>query len=59
VKGVRLGLIGKLIVGILGGFLGGWLLNDVLGVNLGGGFLNHVLAALIGALLLVIIRRRR
>ena len=62
VKGINMGLLGKVIVGILGGFLGGWLLG-LLGINLGSTFLSSVVTAFIGAVilltLLAILRRRR
>ncbi|EKD89498.1 MAG: hypothetical protein ACD_34C00015G0001, partial [uncultured bacterium] len=33
IKGINLGLIGKILVGIVGGLLGGWLFG-VLGISL-------------------------
>ncbi|KXK40691.1 MAG: GlsB/YeaQ/YmgE family stress response membrane protein [Saprospiraceae bacterium] len=51
-KGSGLGLIGNLVVGILGGFVGYWGLGK-LGVNLGGGYLGYILTAAIGAIVLL------
>jgi uncharacterized membrane protein YeaQ/YmgE (transglycosylase-associated protein family) len=41
-------LVDTTITGIIGAFVGGWLLN-VLGVYLGGGIIGEILRALIGA----------
>ncbi len=53
-KGSGLGLIGNIIVGIAGGFVGYWLLPK-LGVNINTGtpWLNYVLTAGIGAVVLL------
>ena len=55
-KGSGLGLIGNIIVGIIGGFIGYWLLPK-LGwhINTGTGWLNYVLTAGIGAVVLLAI----
>ena len=55
IKGIRLRLLGKIIVGILGGLLGGWGWSLVGGGALG--FFGQVLAAFLGAALLLIILR--
>ena len=47
VKRIRLGLLGKIIVGILGGLAGGYLWNRF--VDLGLGFAGRIIAAFIGA----------
>jgi uncharacterized membrane protein YeaQ/YmgE (transglycosylase-associated protein family) len=61
VKGIRLGLIGKIIVGIIGAFLGGWIFS-ALGLSLGTGLLAQIIHATIGAILILVvlalIRRR-
>jgi len=61
-KGSGLGLIGNIIVGIAGSFVGYWLLGK-LGVTLGGGWIGAILTGAIGAiiilLLLNLIFRRR
>ena len=53
-QGGGLGLIGNIIVGIAGGFVGYWLLPK-LGVNINTGtpWLNYVLTATIGAVVLL------
>jgi uncharacterized membrane protein YeaQ/YmgE (transglycosylase-associated protein family) len=61
VSGIRLGLIGKIIVGIIGAFLGGWIFSS-LGISIGTGLLAQIIHATIGAILILIvlalIRRR-
>lgn len=54
-KGGGFGLIGDIIVGILGSFLGGWLLPKV-GLSLGGEF-GGFITAVIGAVILLFIVR--
>jgi uncharacterized membrane protein YeaQ/YmgE (transglycosylase-associated protein family) len=56
VKGINLGLLGKILVGMAGGLLAGWLFG-VLGINLGGSFLIDILVAFIGAVILLLILR--
>lgn len=51
-KGSGLGLIGNVIVGILGGFIGYWGLGK-LGVSLGSGYIGYILTAAIGAIALL------
>lgn len=51
-KGSGLGLIGNIIVGILGGFIGYWGLGK-LGVSLGSGYIGYILTAAIGAIALL------
>jgi uncharacterized membrane protein YeaQ/YmgE (transglycosylase-associated protein family) len=62
VTGIRLGLIGKIIVGIIGAFLGGWIFSS-LGISIGTGLLAQIIHATIGAILILVvlalIRRRR
>jgi len=52
----RYGLIGDLIIGVIGSFLGVWLLG-LLKVNVGGGILGAIITALIGAIVLLLILR--
>ena len=54
-KGSGFGLIGNIIVGILGSFVGSWLLGGVLGVNLGDGWLGAILTGAIGAVVILFI----
>jgi uncharacterized membrane protein YeaQ/YmgE (transglycosylase-associated protein family) len=62
VRGIRLGLIGKIIVGIIGAFLGGWIFSS-LGISIGTGLLAQIIHATIGAILILVvlalIRRKR
>ena len=53
-QGGGLGLIGNIIVGIVGGFVGYWLLPKLgVHINTGTGWLNYVLTAAIGAVVLL------
>ena len=55
-KGSGLGLIGNIIVGIAGGFIGYWLLPKLgLHIDTGKGWLNYILTAGIGAVVLLAI----
>ncbi len=56
VHGTGSGLIGDLVIGILGAFIGGWLLPK-LGIFLGVGFVPAVINATAGAVILLIIIR--
>jgi uncharacterized membrane protein YeaQ/YmgE (transglycosylase-associated protein family) len=53
-KGSGLGLIGNIIVGIIGGFIGYWGLG-LLGVSLGSGTIGYILTAAVGAIALLFI----
>jgi uncharacterized membrane protein YeaQ/YmgE (transglycosylase-associated protein family) len=61
-KGSGLGLIGNILVGIAGSFLGYWLLGK-LGVTLGGGWIGAILTGALGAIIILflfnLIFRRR
>jgi uncharacterized membrane protein YeaQ/YmgE (transglycosylase-associated protein family) len=53
-QGGGLGLIGNIIVGIIGGFIGYWLLPKLgLHINTGKTWLNYILTAAIGAVVLL------
>lgn len=56
VKGIRLGLLGKIAIGILGGILGGWLFG-LLKIHIGSGFIADVIAAIVGAVILLVLLR--
>ncbi|MGD0865579.1 MAG: GlsB/YeaQ/YmgE family stress response membrane protein [Rhizomicrobium sp.] len=56
VKGGGLGLIGDIVVGILGAFIGGWLLPR-LGIHLGVGIASAIISAAIGAIVLLLVLR--
>ena len=53
-KGSGLGLIGNIIVGIAGSFVGYWLLGKF-GVTLGGGWIGAILTGAIGAIIILIL----
>lgn len=53
-RGAGFGIIGDLIIGILGAFVGSWLLPQ-LHVHLGDGIVGGVLNATIGAVLLLFV----
>ena len=56
VKGGGFGLFGDIIVGIIGAFVGGWLLPR-LGVHLGDGLVPVIASATIGAVVLLLVLR--
>ena len=56
VKGGGFGVIGDLVVGVIGAFLGGWLFST-LGASAGGGLLGSIIVATIGAVVLLFIVR--
>ena len=56
VKGGGFGLIGDLVVGVIGAFLGGWLFST-LGASAGGGLLGSIIVATVGAIVLLLIVR--
>jgi uncharacterized membrane protein YeaQ/YmgE (transglycosylase-associated protein family) len=56
VKGGGFGLIGDLIVGVLGAFLGGFLFSSF-GASAGGGLIGSIVVATIGAIVLLLIVR--
>lgn len=51
-KGKGLGIIWNIVIGILGSFLGYWLLGE-LGINLGAGWLGAILTGAIGAIIIL------
>ena len=53
-QGGGLGLLGNIVVGIVGGFIGYWLLPKLgVRINTGTPWLNYVLTAAIGAVVLL------
>ena len=53
-QGGGLGLLGNIVVGIIGGFVGYWLLPKLgLNIKTGTDWLNYVLTAAIGAVVLL------
>ena len=56
ITGIRLGLLGKILVGIAGGFIGGWIFEQ-LNISLASGFVGSIIAAFVGAVILLLILR--
>jgi uncharacterized membrane protein YeaQ/YmgE (transglycosylase-associated protein family) len=56
VQGTGFGIVGDLIIGIVGAFIGSWLLPQ-LGIHFGSGIIAAVINATIGALILLLIIR--
>jgi uncharacterized membrane protein YeaQ/YmgE (transglycosylase-associated protein family) len=56
VQGGGFGLIGDIVLGVVGAFLGGWILPQ-LGIHLGVGTINAIINATIGAIVLLFIVR--
>ncbi len=56
VKGVKTGLLGTIIIGILGALIGGWLFG-VLHITIATGLLGEIIAAVVGAVILLFILR--
>ena len=53
-KGSGLGIIGNIVVGIAGSFIGYWVLGK-LDINLGTGWIGAILTGAIGAIIILII----
>lgn len=56
VRGAGFGLIGDLLVGIVGAFIGTWFLPK-LGIHLGTGVVSAIVNATLGAILLLLVVR--
>jgi uncharacterized membrane protein YeaQ/YmgE (transglycosylase-associated protein family) len=56
VRGGGFGLLGDIVVGIIGAFIGGWLAG-VLHIHLGGGWITAILTSAVGAVLLLVVLR--
>lgn len=54
VRGTGFGLVADICIGIIGAFIGTWLLPR-LGIHLGGGLVAAILSATIGAVVLLLI----
>jgi uncharacterized membrane protein YeaQ/YmgE (transglycosylase-associated protein family) len=55
-KGRGLGLVGNLVVGVIGAFLGGFLFNMV-GISAGGPLVGLLITATVGAVVLLLLIR--
>lgn len=56
-KGGGYGVIGDIVVGVLGAFIGGWLFSNLTGADVTGFNLPSILIAFVGACILVFILR--
>ncbi|VVE24295.1 membrane protein [Pandoraea eparura] len=56
VVGGGFGILGDMVVGVIGAFVGGWLLRH-LGIALGYGTLGRIITATIGAIVLLALLR--
>jgi len=54
VKGYGFGILGNIVIGIVGAFVGSWLLPR-LGIALGGGYAAAIVNAMIGAIVVLLI----
>ena len=52
-RGRGLGLVGNIVVGVIGAFVGGWLLGGVLGISIGGGLVGAILNATVGGVVVL------
>jgi uncharacterized membrane protein YeaQ/YmgE (transglycosylase-associated protein family) len=52
-QGFGFGLLGNIIIGVIGAFVGSWLLRTVLHVNIGSGLLSVIATSVIGALVVL------
>jgi uncharacterized membrane protein YeaQ/YmgE (transglycosylase-associated protein family) len=55
VQGAGFGIIGDLVIGIVGAFIGNWLLVGQLHISLGTGWIAAIVSAAIGAVILLVI----
>jgi len=53
-RGSGLGLLGNIVVGIIGSFVGYWLLGQ-LGVHLGTGWIGAILTGALGAIIILVL----
>ncbi len=56
VRGTGFGILGDLLVGIVGAFIGNWLLPQ-LGLHLGTGVISAIVNATLGAIMLLLVVR--
>ncbi len=54
VKGGDFGLVGDIVIGVVGAFIGGWLFG---GIFLVGGIIGWILSATVGAVFLLVVIR--
>ena len=51
-KGGGFGLLGDILVGVVGAFIGGWVFG-MLGISAGGGLIGALVTAVVGAVILL------
>ena len=51
-SGYGFGLLGNIVIGILGAFLGSWLFRQM-GISAGGGLVGQIITGVVGALVLL------
>lgn len=56
VVGGGFGIVGDIIVGIVGAFIGAWVF-DALDISAGGGILGRIIVATVGAIVLLLLLR--
>ena len=56
IQGTGFGLVGDLVIGVIGAFIGGGLLPQ-LGIHLGSGIISAIIDSTVGALLLLLVMR--
>jgi uncharacterized membrane protein YeaQ/YmgE (transglycosylase-associated protein family) len=56
IKGIKVGLVGAILIGILGAFIGGWLFTQ-LNVHVGTGLVAEIFKAFVGAAVLLLALR--
>jgi uncharacterized membrane protein YeaQ/YmgE (transglycosylase-associated protein family) len=56
VRGGGFGLIGDIVVGVIGSFIGGWVFG-LLHIARGSGFLGSIFGAFVGAVVLLLVLR--
>lgn len=56
VKGYGFGLLGNIVIGIIGSFIGGWLFNHF-HIMSTGGFVGAIVGATVGAVILLLLLR--
>ena len=53
-SGYGFGVVGNIIIGIIGAFIGTWIFS-ALGVSMGGGVVGTIITSVIGALVLLLV----
>ena len=53
----RYGCLGTMLIGIVGGFIGGWLWTEILDQDPATGWLGAIVVATVGAMLVILVLR--